>query len=121
MGRRASLDHMSIPMSPAAVTSVGGTDLPAYVSNGLIGLRVLPIPLLSGVVLVSGFTGLHPEVQVDAAAQAPYPLAADISINGNWLRVSPQMADFVRQSYDFSCGELTTVFRFRAEEITAEV
>ncbi|MEA2676432.1 MAG: hypothetical protein QOJ81_573 [Chloroflexota bacterium] len=112
---------MSLPISPPAVTSTGANDLPAYVSNGLIGLRVVPISLLSGVTLVSGFTGLEPQVQVDAAAQAPYPLAGDVGINGAWLRVSPHQAEFVRQSYDFSCGELTTVFRFRSDGITAEV
>jgi len=121
MGYRASLEQMSTPLSPAAVTAVGGDDLPAYVSNGLIGLRIVAIPLLPGVVLVNGFTGKDPKVQIDAAAQAPYPLAGDIGINGVWLRVSPQHAEFVRQSYDFSCGELTTIFRFRVAEVTAEV
>ena len=68
---------MSTPISPPPVTQGGPGDLPAYVSNGLIGLRVLEIPLLPGVILVNGFSGLHPVVQVEAAAQAPFPLAGD--------------------------------------------
>src|SRR5690349_7808698 len=102
---------MSVPISPAPVTESRPGDLPAYVSNGLIGIRVLDLPLLPGVVLVSGYAGTHPEVQVDAAAQAPYPIAGDISINGTWLRSSPHQAEFVEQRYDFSNGELTTTFR----------
>jgi trehalose/maltose hydrolase-like predicted phosphorylase len=91
------------------------------VSNGLVGLRVLDIPLQPGVVLVSGYTGMHPEVQVDAAANAPYPLAGDLGLNGSWLQTAPHQAEFVDQRYDFSNGELTTRFLFRAAEATAEV
>ena len=46
-------------------------DLPAYVSNGLIGLRVREGPLIAGMVLVSGLAGEHPERQIEAAAAAP--------------------------------------------------
>jgi protein-glucosylgalactosylhydroxylysine glucosidase len=106
---------MSTPISPAPATSGGRDELPAYVSNGLIGVRVLDIPLLPGVVLVNGYTGLHPVVQVEAAAQAPYPLAADVGLDNVWLTTSPQQAEFIDQRYDFATGELTTRFRFRAD------
>src|SRR5215217_8835474 len=109
---------MSTPISPPPVTDAGAADLPAYVSNGFMGLRVLDIPLLPGIVLVSGFTGTHPQVQIEAAAQAPYPVAGDISLNGTWLTTSPQQAEFVDQRYDFSCGELTTRFTFRGQGAT---
>ena len=36
---------MSDPLSPPVVTSSGSKELPAYVSNGLIGLRVVDIPI----------------------------------------------------------------------------
>src|SRR5688500_17820016 len=75
---------MSTPLSPRPATTSGRVELPAYLSNGLIGLRVLDIPLLPGMVLVNGFSGTHPVVQVEAAAQAPYPLAGDIGPNGVW-------------------------------------
>ena len=77
---------MNAPLSPPPVTRTGQGDLPAYVSNGLIGLRVLDIPLLSGIVLVNGYKGRHPIVEVDSAAQAPYPIAGDIGLDGAWLR-----------------------------------
>jgi hypothetical protein len=112
---------MSMPISPEAVTESGRDELPAYVSNGLIGIRVLDIPLLPGVVLVNGFSGLHPQVQVDSAAEAPYPLAGDVAINGVWLRTVPHQANFVEQRYDFGTGELHTSFTFSAGGTTARI
>jgi protein-glucosylgalactosylhydroxylysine glucosidase len=102
------------PLSPEPVTRSGVRELPAYLSNGLVGLRVLDIPLLPGIVLVSGYTGLHPIVQVDSAAPAPYPLAGDVGINRVFLTTSAQQARFIDQRYDFATGELTTRFAFAA-------
>jgi trehalose/maltose hydrolase-like predicted phosphorylase len=112
---------VSTPISPPAVTEGGRDELPAFISNGLIGVRVLDIPLLAGVVLVSGYTGLHPVVQVDSAAEAPYPVAGDIAIDDVWLRTSPHQAAFVDQRYDFSNGELRTRFTFAANDTTAHL
>jgi trehalose/maltose hydrolase-like predicted phosphorylase len=112
---------MSTPVSPPPVTSSGSHELPPYVSNGLIGLRVLDIPLLPGIALVNGFAGVHPTLLVPEAAQAPYPIAGDIRIDGVWLSTSTQQADFIDQRYDFATGELTTRFRYRAEGTTATV
>jgi trehalose/maltose hydrolase-like predicted phosphorylase len=109
------------PLSPPPVTESGRGDLPAYLSNGLIGLRVLDIPLLPGVVLVSGFTGLDPVVEVEAGAEAPYPLAGDIGLDKVWLTTSPHQAEFVDQRYDFSNGELRTRFRFHEDSRTASI
>ncbi|HEX6655722.1 MAG TPA: glycoside hydrolase family 65 protein [Candidatus Limnocylindria bacterium] len=95
--------------------------MPAYLSNGLVGLRVSDIPLLPGLATVSGFVGLHPAVEVEAAATAPYPIAGDIAVNRVWLTRSPQQAEFVDQAYDFASGELTTRFRFVADGVTADV
>jgi trehalose/maltose hydrolase-like predicted phosphorylase len=112
---------MSEPLSPAPVTAGGTGDLPAYLSNGLIGLRVLDVPLLPGIVLVNGFAGMDPGVQVEAAASAPYPIAGDLALDGVWLRNGPHQASFVDQRYDFSNGELTTRFRYDAAGRTAHV
>ncbi|MFL5775833.1 MAG: glycoside hydrolase family 65 protein [Chloroflexota bacterium] len=112
---------MSTPISPPPVTESGRDELPAYVSNGLVGIRLIDIPLLPGVVLISGYTGLHPVVQVEAAAQAPYPIGGDIGLNHVWLRSTPQQAEFVEQRYDFSVGELHTRFRYSAGGATALV
>jgi hypothetical protein len=47
--------------------------LPAYVSNGVIGLRVRETALNAGLTLVSGYTGEHQVRRIEAAAVAPYP------------------------------------------------
>ena len=105
---------MSEPLSPGPVRSRGERDLPAYVSNGLVGLRVRDVPLAAGMALVSGFAGEHPERRIEAAAAAPYPLAGDIAINGVWLSDAPHQVSDLEQSYDFSNGELTSAFSFAA-------
>jgi trehalose/maltose hydrolase-like predicted phosphorylase len=112
---------MSTPLSPDRVTTTGTRELPAYLSNGVIGLRVVDIPLLPGMTMVSSFTGLHPVMQVEAAANAPYPLAGDLAIDDVWLVTAPHLAEFVDQAYDFAAGELTTRFRFHGEKATANV
>ena len=117
----ASSAAMSTPMSPPPVTSSGRDELPPYVSNGFVGIRVLDIPLLPGVVLVNGYAGTDPVIQVEAAAQAPYPLAGDLALDRVWLGTSPQLAAFVDQRYDFATGELTTRFRYRTDAAAAEV
>jgi hypothetical protein len=112
---------MSMPVSPDPVTQSGVRELPAYLSNGLIGLRVLDIPLLSGMVLVNGYAGIDPTMRIEAAARAPYPLGGDIAINGVRLRSSPHQARFIDQAYDFGAGELTTRFAYETADGTAFV
>jgi hypothetical protein len=97
------------PISPPAVTSAGQRELPAYVSNGLIGLRVRDIAFLPGMSLLNGYAGEHPEKRIEAAAATPYPLAADVAVDGVWLSDCPHQAKNLRQSYDFETGELFRV------------
>ncbi|WP_292091145.1 glycoside hydrolase family 65 protein [Brevundimonas sp.] len=96
-------------------------DLPAYVSNGLIGLRVREMPLDAGMALVSGLAGEHPEHRVEAAASAPYPLAVDLAVNGVWLGDQPWAVSDIAQRYDFACGELHSRFKFAAGDTSADV
>jgi trehalose/maltose hydrolase-like predicted phosphorylase len=103
------------------VERVGAEDLPAFVSNGVIGMRVLELPMVPGITIVSGLAGEHPVVGVEAAARAPYPLAGDLSVNGTWLREAQYLAAFRSQAYDFATGELTTRFEFMVDGVTAEV
>lgn len=107
---------MNRPISPPPASGRGERELPAYVSNGLVGLRVRPMPLAAGMLLVSGFAGEHPERRIEAAALAPYPLAGDIAIDGVWLSDVPHQVDALRQAYDFATGELTSTFVFAAGE-----
>lgn len=94
---------------------------PAYLANGLVGLRVGPVPLPRGTALVGGFVGLSPEKRTEEYADAPYPVGADILLEDIWLSARPDLARFETQRYDFSCGELTSRFTFlgaRVEVVT---
>jgi hypothetical protein len=112
---------MSDPINPPAVTGSGRRELPAYVSNGLIGLRVRETPLASGFALLSGYAGIHPERLIEAAALAPYPIAGDIALAGVWASDVPHQIDGLEQAYDFASGELTTRFSFHAAGRVARV
>ena len=109
----------SKPLSPDPVTRAGDHELPAYISNGVIGLRILDCPFLPAPVLVSGLAGVEPDRRIEAAAEAPYPIGADVQLNGVWLRASPQQIAFREQRYDFSTAEVTTTFTFEAAGATA--
>jgi trehalose/maltose hydrolase-like predicted phosphorylase len=103
------------PISPPPVSGGGDQELPAYVSNGLVGLRVRCQPLQAGMALVSGYVGEDPERRIEAAAPAPYPLAGDVAVNGVWLSDLAHQVDELKQSYDFATGELTSRFVFTAQ------
>ena len=109
------------PFSPAVVDGPSPDFLPAYLSNGVIGLRVREIPLLNGVAVLNGLAAQHPVVHVECTPHAPYPLGGDIRVG------SMRMSDFfgcvryIGQRYDFERGELTSHFSFHAQDATAEV
>lgn len=118
---RATVAGVPKPMSPPKASGPRNGALPAYLGNGLIGLRVREQPLQAGMAIVSGFAGEHGERRVEAAAPAPYPLAGDIALNGVWIADQPwTVADLV-QSYDFSTGELTSRFRFEAAGVSGDI
>jgi hypothetical protein len=109
------------PISPPPESGARDGDLPAYVSNGLIGLRVREMPLQAGVTMVSGFAGEDPERRVEAAVPAPYPLAGDLALNRVWLRDQPWAISDLIQTYDFSTAELTSRFRYAVGSLSADV
>ena len=88
-------------------------DLPAYLGNGLIDLRVREVPFFAGMVLVSGLAGTHPERRIEAAAAAPYPLSCDLAIDGVWLSEQPWAVGDLRQSYELATAELHSAFTYR--------
>jgi hypothetical protein len=108
------------PISPRPVTEWRPEFLPAYLSNGVIGLRVGHIPLLYGNAMLSGFEGLDPATLVEESAPVPYPLAGDIRI-GRTALSEPGRAVLREQRYDFSCGELHTKLTFDTEDARAEI
>lgn len=109
------------PINPPPVTGAGSDELPAYVSNGLIGLRIRANPLDAGIMMLAGYTGEHPVLKVEAAARAPYPLALDIALDGIWMSDVPSRVEIVEQTYDFGCGELSSRIRFALEGTAAEL
>jgi trehalose/maltose hydrolase-like predicted phosphorylase len=109
------------PLSPPPVKGSGTTDLPAYVANGVIGLRVRDNPLAAGMALVCGYSGIHPERQIEAAAVAPYPLATDLAVEGVWLSDVPHRLKVISQAYDFATGELASQLRFTVGDAAIEI
>jgi trehalose/maltose hydrolase-like predicted phosphorylase len=112
---------MSIPISPPPVKGGLQGELPAYVSNGVIGLRVQDMPLRAGMTLISGYSGEHPQRRIEAIAVAPYPVAGDMRLAGLWLSETAQAVRIIEQAYDFASGELTTRFEFEANGIKATI
>ena len=109
------------PISPPPEHGARQRALPAYVSNGLVGLRVRENPLRPGMCLVLGFAGEHHERHVEAAAVAPYPLGGDLAIEGVWMRDQPELVELGDQAYDFATGELVSRLKFRACGATLDI
>jgi trehalose/maltose hydrolase-like predicted phosphorylase len=109
------------PLSPPPESGPRNDDLPAYVSNGLIGLRVREMPLQAGMTMVSGFAGEDPRTRIEAAVPAPYPLAADLALNGVWLSDQPWAVSDLVQTYDFGTAELTSRFRYTVGSVSAGI
>ena len=109
------------PTSPPAVREWRPEWIPAYLSNGLIGLRVGTIPLIEGLCIVNGLAAVDPVEQGEAFARAPYPIGGDLEIDGRKLSRVPREARLIEQRYDFSCGELISRYlQFLNESIALE-
>jgi trehalose/maltose hydrolase-like predicted phosphorylase len=97
---------------------------PAYLSNGLIGIRPGSNPLARAQTCVSGFDFVHPAHKVESLSPAPYPLETDIGIADVRLLERPDLVKTLRQTLDTSCGELVTQMEFvpgNGPRITIEV
>lgn len=109
------------PLNPKVAHGARNGLLPAYVGNGLVGLRIRELPLLAGSAIVNGTVGLHPEKRIEAAAPIPYPLAGDIGIDEAWLSEQPWSVANLQQRYDFGAAELASSFSFTVNEIKLDV
>src|SRR3954447_19085501 len=110
---------MSTLFSPDPVTEWGGDRLPAYVSNGVVALRVPPVPWFGGFSVLNGLSGVHPSAAIECVPTVPYPLSADMRLNGVWLSHAREQSEALDQRYDFGCGEVTSRFRFHIDGATA--
>jgi trehalose/maltose hydrolase-like predicted phosphorylase len=101
----------------AAIPVMARTDFsqridPAYLSNGLIGIRPGPNPLAPGATAVSGYVYTHPVHRVECLAPAPYPLATDLAIGDASMLQEPERVTTRRQMLDMATGELITEMDF---------
>ena len=112
---------MTTPISPPPVQGGARDELPAYVANGVVGLRVREMPLGAGLTLISGYSGEHPQRRIEAIAVAPYPVAGDIQLAGVWLSDAPHAVTIIDQAYEFATGELVSRFEFEADGCKARV
>lgn len=96
-----------------ARTDFSQTVDPAYLGNGLIGLRPGPNPLAPARAAVSGYVYPHPVHRVECLAPAPYPLATEIFAGDVSLQSHAENVTIRRQSLDMSTGELLTEMEFR--------
>ena len=85
---------------------------PAYLSNGMIGIRPGPNPLAAGPTAVSGYVYMHPVHRVECLAQAPYPLATDVVAGEASLLRQADRVTTRRQTLDMATGELITEMDF---------
>ncbi|HKF77377.1 MAG TPA: glycoside hydrolase family 65 protein, partial [Candidatus Dormibacteraeota bacterium] len=95
---------MAGPFSPSSITEYRPEYLPAYLSNGLLGLRVGRIPFVDGLCMVDGLVERDPVEDGEGFARAPYPLWGDVEVDGHALIWHPEQARLVDQAYDFATG-----------------
>ncbi|HYH93871.1 MAG TPA: hypothetical protein VD763_11975 [Candidatus Saccharimonadales bacterium] len=112
---------MPTPISPPPVREYRPEFLPAYIANGVIGLRCPRIPFRDGVCMVNGLAGLDISDGLEGFARAPFPLAADISLDGVRLSRAEERVRFVEQRYDFARAQLTTTLDYRIGDATARL
>jgi Glycosyl hydrolase family 65 central catalytic domain/Glycosyl hydrolase family 65, N-terminal domain len=85
---------------------------PAYLSNGLIGIRPGPNPLVPFKTMVNGFVYFDALDGVVSLSPAPCPLATDIRVNNVSLLKHPELVKVWRQTLDMASGELLTEMLF---------
>jgi len=112
---------VTTPISPPVVTEYRPEFLPAYLANGVVGLRVPRIPQVGAVAILNGFAGIDGDSGAEGFARALYPLAGDLQIDRVSLQDAPELAQLREQSYDFGRGELRTVFDFLVGDVRAEL
>src|SRR3954454_3897430 len=109
------------PISPEPVTDGRADHLPAYLSNGVVGLRVREVPFRAGVATVSGLEGDHPIARIASVPPVPYPLAGDVKFGPIWISDHWHHVHGVEQRYDFATGELHTRLEFSYDGLDAVI
>jgi trehalose/maltose hydrolase-like predicted phosphorylase len=102
------------PISPPPLRELQPGALPAYLSNGVIGLRVGVVPQRPSVAIVNGFAGVDPDSGAECFGQAPYPVSGDVEIDGVSVVHAVEATRLREQRYDFATGELHSSYAFDA-------
>ena len=89
-----------MPISPPPVRAWRPEYIPAYLSNGLIGLRAGPIPLIEGLAVVNGLAAIDPIEQGEGFARGPYPIGGELEVDGCKLSRVPGQAQFIEQRFN---------------------
>jgi protein-glucosylgalactosylhydroxylysine glucosidase len=113
----AGLPQVGVQGIPTmSVTDFSRQFEPAYLSNGLIGIRPGPNPLGKAITQVSGFVCTQVPYGMQAISPAPYPLETDLRIGtedtGPRALRNPDLVKLTRQTLDMSTGELASEFTF---------
>jgi len=120
-GRSSRLWLRELPIAPA--TGSSGIPImvcqdfsksfdPAYLANGLIGIRPGPNPLAHAQTMVSGFVFSQIPYRVESLSPAPYPLETDLVVDRVSLLAHPELVKVKHQSLDMANGELLTEMVF---------
>ncbi len=95
---------------------------PAYLGNGLIGIRPNPNPLIQAKTVAAGFVYSHPSGRFETYSPAPYPLGLDVRLGGSSLLRDTDRVKVLAQSLNMKNGELTTSLEFAtSQEIVLDI
>ncbi len=111
-GLCAALAETPPPIPRIVRTDFSTPGRPAYLSNGLIGIRPGWNPLARGRAGVSGFVFAHAPFRIESHSPAPYPLETDIGVAGTRLLEHPELVTIRRQTLDMATAELVTDLTF---------
>eukprot|EP01052_Picozoa_sp_SAG31_P060400 SAG31_NODE_19578_length_598_cov_0.811623_1_plen_187_part_01 len=123
----AAATAAALPVAPAAINPIPAPTAtsfkppaymaPPYLSNGFIGMNPGPIPFLRSPTLVAGYEQMAARVGQNygtpALSAAPYPLTADVVVDGVSLTQRPELVHVLSQTLNLSTAELTTELTFQ--------
>lgn len=102
----SSAGQRGIPSYPA------GYIARAYLADGFIGIRPNPNPLSQSQTIAAGYVFTSPKDDYEMASPAPYPLGADIRVNGSSILDGSARLLIESQTLDMSDAELVTKMKF---------
>lgn len=107
-GPSSSAETATASVPRVAVKNFAEKFYPAYLSNGLIGIRPGPNPLVPAQATVNGFVYTDIPDRVVSLSPSPYPLVTDIRVHSVRLLKHPECVKVEQQTLDMASGELLT-------------